>query len=130
MSLENCLLPGKPIRLLITLEWIGPAQRVCIREGRVESNGCMSLCSASHSSDPPAVQSMASLTLIRLYARLSSLPLTSICPPRAGVRVYGFRLHRCPCERPVLLLCSGYQRVFKHTTINMVTLEHAQAHTQ
>lgn len=35
MSLENCLLPGKPIRLLITLEWIGPAQRVCIREGRV-----------------------------------------------------------------------------------------------
>lgn len=25
-GLENCLLPGKPIGLPITLEWIGPAQ--------------------------------------------------------------------------------------------------------
>lgn len=27
VSLENCLLPRKPIGLLITLEWIGPVQK-------------------------------------------------------------------------------------------------------
>lgn len=37
MCLEKCLLPGKPIGLLITLEWIGPAQRVCIREREGEN---------------------------------------------------------------------------------------------
>lgn len=41
VTLEICLLPGKPIGLLITLEWIGPAQHGgCLQEGEEEGSGC------------------------------------------------------------------------------------------
>lgn len=40
VALEICLLPGKPIGLLITLERIGPAQHGgCLQEGE-EGSGC------------------------------------------------------------------------------------------
>ena len=88
----------------------------------------LSLLLSYHSSYFHVGKSMRGLMLQSIC--LTFIVPSELCLPSCAVVRTWLVTALVPRERAALLLCRRYRRVFEHATINTVTLEHAQAHTQ